>query len=58
MAMKPNYKFNKRQRDLTKKKQQDEKRLKKRSRTTPGDADEAGAPLAPQNGPAEPNAGE
>jgi len=32
MAMKPNYKFDKRQRDLAKKKQQDEKRLKKQAR--------------------------
>ena len=29
MAMKPNYNFEKRQRELAKKKQQDEKRLKK-----------------------------
>jgi hypothetical protein len=30
---KPNYKFDKRQRDIAKKKQQDEKRLKKLSKT-------------------------
>lgn len=32
MATKPNYKFDKRQRDLAKKKQQDEKRLKKQAK--------------------------
>ena len=35
---KPNYQFDKRQRDLAKKKQQDEKRLKKRAKN---DADAA-----------------
>lgn len=32
VAMKPNYQFDKRQRDLAKKKLQDEKRLKKRGK--------------------------
>jgi len=36
--MKPNYQYDKRQRDLAKKKQQDEKRLKKRAKN---DADAA-----------------
>jgi len=38
MAMKPNYNFEKRQRELAKKKQQDEKRLKKRARNDDGSA--------------------
>ena len=42
MAMKPNYQYDKRQRDLAKKKLQDEKRLKKR-----GKPDETAAPDAP-----------
>lgn len=42
MAMKPNYKFDKRQRDLAKKKQQDEKRQKKLARNAAKD------PAAPE----------
>lgn len=38
MAMKPNYKFDKRQRDLAKKKQQDEKRQKKLAKNGTKDA--------------------
>jgi hypothetical protein len=41
MAMKPNYNFEKRQRELAKKKQQDEKRLKKQQAKT-GSKDPAG----------------
>jgi hypothetical protein len=36
---KPNYKFDKRQRDIAKKKQQDEKRLKKLAKTGTKNAD-------------------
>lgn len=36
MAMKPNYNFEKRQRELAKKKQKDEKRLKKLARNDAG----------------------
>ena len=49
MAMKPNYNFEKRQRELAKKKQQDEKRLKKqraKGEGTPSDANPA-APVPP-----------
>ncbi|HEX7916398.1 hypothetical protein [Rudaea sp.] len=49
MAMKPNYQYDKRQRDLAKKKLQDEKRLKKR---TKNDVDAA------QEKPADSSAGE
>jgi hypothetical protein len=51
MAMKPNYKFDKRQRDLAKKKQQDEKRQKKLSKN--GAKDPAVAEPAPSTGDAE-----
>ncbi len=37
MAMKPNYNFEKRQRELAKKKKQDEKLAKKRSKSGPAD---------------------
>ena len=49
VAMKPNYQYDKRQRDLAKKKLQDEKRLKKRAKN---DADAA------QEKPADSSAGE
>ena len=38
MAMKPNYNFEKRQRELAKKKQQDEKLAKKRAKNAPADS--------------------
>ena len=38
MAMKPNYNFEKRQRELAKKKQREEKRLKKRAHSGDGTA--------------------
>jgi hypothetical protein len=50
MAMKPNYNFEKRQRELAKKKQQDEKRLKKQQ------AKEAKEPSA-DSAPASSNTG-
>lgn len=43
MAMKPNYKFDKRQRDLAKKKQQEEKLQRKRARNAGTAQPEAGA---------------
>jgi hypothetical protein len=43
---KPNYQFEKRQRDLAKKKQQDEKRLKKRAKNETR-TDESGADANP-----------
>ncbi|MGH8089948.1 MAG: hypothetical protein ACREO6_00665 [Rudaea sp.] len=39
MAMKPNYNFEKRQRELAKKKKQDEKLAKKRAKNAPADTD-------------------
>jgi hypothetical protein len=45
---KPNYQFDKRQRDLAKKKKQDEKRLRKQAK--PGDATDA-APSNPGDTP-------
>jgi hypothetical protein len=36
---KPNYKFDKRQRDIAKKKKQDEKRLRKLEKNRPADAE-------------------
>jgi len=45
MAKTPNYGYEKRQRELAKKKQQDEKRLKKR-----GNGDGAAAPVATDQG--------
>jgi hypothetical protein len=56
MAMKPNYNFEKRQRELAKKKQQDEKRLKKqraKDEGTPPQANPA-APSAPHGNDAGP----
>jgi len=44
---KPNYQFDKRQRDLAKKKHQDEKRQKKQSKNPPKEG-EAAAPDAPE----------
>ena len=49
VAMKPNYQYDKRQRDLAKKKLQDEKRLKKRAK-----GDEPAAPDAPAGQPEKP----
>jgi hypothetical protein len=51
---KPNYKFDKRQRDLAKKKQQDEKLLRKRAKTAGAGADETSVaqPDAPSSGAA------
>lgn len=47
---KPNYKFDKRQRDLAKKKQQDEKRMKKLAKAPkPGDATTSDAPSPPSS---------
>ena len=46
---KPNYQFDKRQRDLAKKKKQDEKRQRKQTKT--GDATDA-APSNPDDSPA------
>jgi hypothetical protein len=40
---KPNYKFDKRQRDIAKKKQQDEKLLRKRAKNAPKTDDDAAA---------------
>ncbi|GAA0717684.1 hypothetical protein [Dokdonella soli] len=59
MAIKPNYKFDKRQRDLAKKKQQDEKRLKKQSKTEVKGTGDAGptAPAQTSGGPEAENAG-
>jgi hypothetical protein len=48
---KPNYQFEKRQRDIAKKKQQDEKRQKKQSKN-PGKEGEAATPDAPETPPA------
>lgn len=52
MAMKPNYKFDKRQRDLAKKKQQDEKLLKKRAKSPVASSDDSAVaqPQAPLSG--------
>lgn len=51
---KPNYKFDKRQRDIAKKKQQDEKLLRKRAKNAVAGADETpvAQPDAPSNGAA------
>lgn len=46
---KPNYQFDKRQRDIAKKKQQDEKRLKKRAKS--GDAKPSDAPAEATQAP-------
>jgi hypothetical protein len=46
---KPNYKFDKRQRDIAKKKQQDEKRLKKLTKTDVKGPDDT-SPGSPQDG--------
>ncbi|WP_300619919.1 hypothetical protein [Dokdonella sp.] len=49
MAMKPNYKFDKRQRDLAKKKQQEEKLQRKRARNAGSAAQpEAESPDTPE----------
>jgi hypothetical protein len=45
---KPNYQFDKRQRDIAKKKQQDEKRLKKRAKNGDAKASDAPAEAAAQ----------
>ncbi|HEU4665835.1 MAG TPA: hypothetical protein VFS55_17540 [Dokdonella sp.] len=53
MAMKPNYNYEKRQRELAKKKQQDEKRAKKLERSSeknPGDGGANPAPATPKGG--------
>lgn len=42
MAMKPNYNFEKRQRELAKKKQKEEKLQRKRAKNAPAAGDEAG----------------
>ncbi|HEY6940693.1 hypothetical protein [Dokdonella sp.] len=47
MAMKPNYNYEKRQRELAKKKQQDEKRAKKLERSSEKSPGEAGANTPP-----------
>lgn len=44
----PNYKFEKRQRDLAKAKKQDEKRQKKLAKKDPSKPDDAPAPEAPK----------
>ncbi|MBA8883501.1 hypothetical protein [Dokdonella fugitiva] len=49
MAMKPNYNFEKRQRELAKKKQQDEKRLKKLARNGDKPANGTDADPKPQS---------
>ena len=51
---KPNYNFEKRQRELKKMQKQEEKRLKKQARTEPDSADTAAAPA----GVAQDSAGE
>ena len=49
MAMKPNYNFEKRQRELAKKKQQDEKRQKKLARNGDKPANSGDADQKPQS---------
>ncbi|MGN6520013.1 MAG: hypothetical protein ACTHK2_11380 [Dokdonella sp.] len=49
MAMKPNYNFEKRQRELAKKKQQDEKRQKKLARNGDKPANDSDAGPKPQS---------
>jgi hypothetical protein len=48
---KPNYQYEKRQRDLEKKKKQDEKRLKKLERKPDGDTVPAATPTDPTSRP-------
>ncbi len=49
MAAKPNYNFDKRQRDLAKKKKQDEKLLKKRAKSGAKNADGSDAAPTPDS---------